>query len=213
MRTAAVCRHLNRYTSECQSAPPFRSPRKKPTRDQSPSVAGNGLQKGLRGIAPKGVGHTGSPSTRTRCSGLAGAPFDTCNPTRVRRPLSRRYKNTCEPASCLVGWEARLRKIDAKYEKGSSLPAVNPFKIVHAAREAAAKRKSDELTRKRERLKELQQRRSAATSVDEPDKADEETIAPDHVDEETTREHLTEAAELLARQLQRQSNACFLWWA
>ena len=47
-------------------------------------------------------------------------------------------------------------------------------------------------------LKELQQRRSAATSVDEPDKADKETIAPDHVDEETTREHLTEAAEMLA---------------
>jgi hypothetical protein len=99
--------------------------------------------------------------------------------------LSRRYKNTYEPASCLVGWEARLREIDAKYEKASTLPAVNPFKITHAAREVAAKRKSDELAQKRGRLKELQQRHSAATSVDEPDKADEETIAPDHVDEET----------------------------
>ncbi len=66
----------------------------------------------------------------------------------------------------------RLREIDAKYEKASSLPAINLSKIAHLARKAASKRKSDELAQKRERLLELQQCHRA-TSADETESTDE----------------------------------------
>jgi len=33
-----------------------------------------------------------------------------------------RWKNTYEPAACLVGWEAQMKKIDEKYSVAALLP-------------------------------------------------------------------------------------------
>ena len=39
-------------------------------------------------------------------------------------------KTTYEPADCLVGWEAEMKKVDEAYAARALLPTVNPIKEV-----------------------------------------------------------------------------------
>ena len=62
---------------------------------------------------------------------------------------------TFEPADCLVGWEAEMKKIDEEYDRRAPLPKLNPVAEKLKAQEAAAKKKAAELLDRKERLKRL----------------------------------------------------------
>ena len=49
------------------------------------------------------------------------------------------FHNTYEPAACLVGWEAEMKKVDEKYSIAALLPQVNPVAEANKVREQAAK--------------------------------------------------------------------------
>ena len=55
------------------------------------------------------------------------------------------WRNTYEPAACLVGWEAEMKKVDKKYSIAALLPQINPVVEATKAREEAAKRKAEQL--------------------------------------------------------------------
>ena len=48
------------------------------------------------------------------------------------------WKNTYEPGSCLVGWEAEMKKIDEKYATMGLLGTTNPAAEAQRKCEAAA---------------------------------------------------------------------------
>ena len=145
MQTAAVCRHRNRYQWH-QSAPPPRSPRRKPRRDRSTSAARSGLPRGSRGIAPKEADRMGSLNTHTRCSGLAGThrSIPSIPPARYDVVGTGGKTRTSRHHASLDGKRDCERSMRSMRIKASSLPAINPSKIAHATREAASKRKSDD---------------------------------------------------------------------
>jgi hypothetical protein len=70
------------------------------------------------------------------------------------------WKNTYEPASCLVGWEKEMHEIDQKLAMAALLPKVNPAAEALKAREAAAKQKAADVEKRRARLQRLQARRA-----------------------------------------------------
>ena len=48
------------------------------------------------------------------------------------------WRNTYEPAACLVGWEAEMKKVDKKYSIAALLPQINPVVEATKAREEAS---------------------------------------------------------------------------
>ena len=68
------------------------------------------------------------------------------------------FKNTYEPASCLVGWEKEMKKVDEKCAIRGLLPTVSPAAEAAKAREAAAKLKAEAMQKRRARLQRLQAR-------------------------------------------------------
>ena len=69
------------------------------------------------------------------------------------------FKNTYEPASCLVGWEKEMTKVGEKCAIRGLLPTVSPAAEAAKAREAAAKLKAEAMQKRRARLQRLQARR------------------------------------------------------
>ena len=113
-----------------------------------------------------------------------------------------------EPAGCLIGWEAKMKAVDAAIESKKNGPQLNPVKEALAAREAAAKEKAEELRKKRERLQRRQVRRRARDGSDadgaDDDDSDSEEDEPGEA-QLTGEELAAELArlaqlELLARQ-------------
>jgi len=108
------------------------------------------------------------------------------------------YKNTYEPASCLIGWEKEMRAVDEACKRRTLLPKVNPFVEAQRAREAKAKQKTEELQKRKARLQRLQWRRAMlhGDSGSEDDEmnddgedatADEEALGPEALTAELTK--------------------------
>ena len=64
----------------------------------------------------------------------------------------KEWKNTYGPGSCLVGWEAEMKKIDEKYATMGLLGTTNPAAEAQRKCEAAAKQKAEALAEEKERL-------------------------------------------------------------
>ena len=110
------------------------------------------------------------------------------------------HRNTYEPAACLVGWEAEMKKVDEKYDIAALFPRINPAAEANKAREMAAKKKAEELKSKRERLMRLKARRermgNAGVASDDDEEEEEEA------DQALGDEELAAELEALGRQLQ-----------
>ena len=109
---------------------------------------------------------------------------------------------TYEPATCLVGWEAEMKKVDDKYSIAALLPKVSPAAEALKAREAAAALKAQELEARRSRLLRLKARNARmgdAMSDDEDDEADGEV---DEVDETLPEDAINNELQILEAQLQ-----------
>ena len=99
------------------------------------------------------------------------------------------YKNTYEPAGCLVGWEKEMKAIDDRYSVQALLPRVSPAAEALKVREAAAKAKAAELEKKKARLQRLKARKARMGNDDSEAELSE---ADDEVEEDE--ESLSEAA-------------------
>ena len=75
------------------------------------------------------------------------------------------WKNTFEPAACLVGWEKEMKAVDDKVRDRLLLPKVSPFAEALKVREAAAKQKAEETRKRVDRLERLKRRRRAARAA------------------------------------------------
>ena len=124
--------------------PPRRTPPAPPVRDARPVNA--------RGIEYQAERLTGNRAQRGNLPG--GEP---CWVYEV--VWKGKWKNSYEPAACLVGWEADMKKADAKLSIAALLPQINPAVEANKTREEAAKRKAEELKEKRARLLRLKARR------------------------------------------------------
>lgn len=103
-----------------------------------------------------------------------------------------RWKNTYEPASCLLGWEKEMKKVDENVSIRRLLPKVNPATEANKAREVAAKKKSEEMLVRRVRLQRLQVRRARMGNSEGEEGEEDEVDADDDVNE--GEEELTEQA-------------------
>ena len=72
------------------------------------------------------------------------------------------YKNSFEPAACLVGWEKEMKEVDKNVAQRLLLPKVKPAAEALKAREAAAKKKAEDTQKRVVRLKRLKTRRARA---------------------------------------------------
>ena len=75
------------------------------------------------------------------------------------------YKNSFEPAACLVGWEKEMKEVDEKVAQRLLLPKVKPAAEALKAREAAAKKKAEDTQKRVVRLKRLKARRARARAM------------------------------------------------
>lgn len=117
------------------------------------------------------------------------------------------WKNTWEPAACLVGWEKEMKEVDAAVARRALLPVINPFVEAQKQREVKAKAKAEELQKRRARLERLQRRRNRAgndaasedgdAEDDEDPSGDEATQEEDALDEEALRSELARLQEQL----------------
>ena len=121
-------------------------------------------------------------------------------PRYVYEVLWRSKEKTFEPADCLVGWEADMKKVDEECVKLASMPRINPAAEALKAREAAAKQKAEELAAKRARLQRMQRRR-ARLDGDEDAESDDEDSDDDNGCAEDDLNEL--GAEALAAELAR----------
>ena len=113
------------------------------------------------------------------------------------------HKSTYEPAACLIGWEAEMKKVDEDCAARNLLPQVKPVAEAQKAREMLAKKKAEELAKRKERLLRLKARRVRMNGEDHVEEEGEEEGFDDDVlpeDEALGAEAI--AAELLA--LERQ---------
>jgi hypothetical protein len=92
------------------------------------------------------------------------------------------WANTYEPASCLVGWEKEMKSVDEKYSIAALMPQVNPVVEALKAREEAAKRKAEDLKKRRDRLLRLKARRARMAILGSD--VDQEQEAEDDEDDE-----------------------------
>jgi hypothetical protein len=106
-----------------------------------------------------------------------------------------KWANTFEPADCLIGWEAEMKKVDEDITRRATQTFLKPVKEATAAKEAASKRKAEELTARRDRLLRKKRRQEArGEEVSDAEDSDEEDGSQDD-DLPGTTEEL--AAELL----------------
>ena len=107
------------------------------------------------------------------------------------------YKNSFEPAACLVGWEKEMKEVDKNVAQRLLLPKVKPAAEALKAREAAAKKKAEDTQKRVVRLKRLKARRARAGDA-EGEGGDEEELedadGEENDDDEETDEALDDAA-------------------
>ena len=92
------------------------------------------------------------------------------------------HKSTYETADCLVGWEADMKEADEECARRALLPKVNPFVEAQKRREAAAKKKAEDMMKRKERLQRLACRRVRLDGGEPTEESDGEE-ADDDVDE------------------------------
>jgi len=110
---------------------------------------------------------------------------------------------TYEPATCLVGWEAEMKKVDDKYSIAALLPKVSPAAEALKAREAAAKLKAQELEARRRRLLRLKARNARMGNAMSDDEADGEVDGEvDEADETLPEDAINKELQILEAQLQ-----------
>ena len=114
-----------------------------------------------------------------------------------------KHKNTWEPASCLIGWEKEIQKIDEQCGLAKLLPIIRPNVEAQKAREAAAEIKAAQLEKRRARLMRIKARnaRRAAASGEQAavDLSDEEDLGEDgDMEEAAVVEQLTMLEQQLA---------------
>ena len=64
----------------------------------------------------------------------------------------KKYPNSFEPADCLVGWASEMKAVDDGITTDLELDFLKPVRVANAAKEAASKRKAEELAPRREQL-------------------------------------------------------------
>ena len=89
-------------------------------------------------------------------------------------PGGKKYANSFEPAECLVGWEAEMKKIDEQVAARSQQTYLKPIQVSRAVREQKAREKADELRLKRDRLLRKQRRLARSEFSEGEEEEDEE---------------------------------------
>ena len=94
------------------------------------------------------------------------------------------HPNTFEPAEHLVGFEVEMKKVDTEMTARAAEIFHRPLKAANDAKEAASKKKADELETRRKHLlrKQLRDRRARARSNDAAPGSDEEHHAEEEED-------------------------------
>ena len=95
-------------------------------------------------------------------------------------PAGKKWANTFEPAECLVGWEAEMKKIDEQCVARSKQAYLKPMQVQRAVQEQAANKKAEELAVQRDRLL-RKKRRLARVQDDEEDEDGEEEEEEDEL--------------------------------
>ena len=111
-----------------------------------------------------------------------------------------KWANSFEPASCLVNWEADMKKVDAALEKRANEPTVNQAQLRAAARELEAKKKATELLAHRDRLL-RRQKRQRGESVNGLSDDDDDGSDSDGSENGGDEEARAIAAQMLAAEL------------
>ena len=116
-------------------------------------------------------------------------------------PGGKKYANSFEPAECLVGWEAEMKKIDEQVAARSQQTYLKPIQVSRAVREQKAREKADELRLKRDRLL-RKQRRLARSEFSEGEEEEDEEDEEDEDDDELLPEGEQLDREVIAATMQ-----------
>ena len=120
---------------------------------------------------------------------------------------------TYEPADCLVSWGKEMKAVDEACGVRALMPQINPAAEARRARELAAKKKAEELEKRRADLQRQQRRRARCARLgdaleDDEDEADHLSDVSDasdamEDDHDASEEQLAEELRVLEEQLQR----------
>ena len=147
---------------------------------------------------------------RAQKGGRGGSVVFTYEVQWKNGPGGKKYANTFEPADCLIGWEAEMKKVDEQIVARSKQAFLKPLQVQRAAREHEAHKKAEELTAQRDRLLRKQRRQSRAqfSAGEDDDEAEDGEDSDDQLlpdGEQLDRELLAVVAELeTIRPCQRQ---------
>ena len=83
---------------------------------------------------------------RAQKGGRGGSVVFTYEVQWKNGPGGKKYANTFEPADCLIGWEAEMKKVDEQIVARSKQAFLKPLQVQRAAREHEAHKKAEELT-------------------------------------------------------------------
>jgi len=119
---------------------------------------------------------------------------------------------TYEPADCLVSWGKEMKAVDEACGVRALMPQINPAAEARRARELAAKKKAEELEKRRADLQRQQRRRARCARLgdaleDDEDEADHLSDVSDasdamEDDHDASEEQLAEELRVLEEQLQ-----------
>ena len=120
---------------------------------------------------------------------------------------------TYEPADCLVSWGKEMKAVDEACGVRALMPQINPAAEARRARELAAKKKAEELEKRRADLQRQQRQRARCARMgdaleDDEDEADHLSDVSDasdamEDDHDASEEQLAEELRVLEEQLQR----------
>ena len=101
-------------------------------------------------------------------------------------PAGKKWQNTFEPAECLVGWEAEMKKVDEQIVARSQQAFLKPVQVARAVKEQQAKEKAKALQQQRDQLlrKKRRQARVQASNGEEEQEESEDDDDDDDDDDD-----------------------------
>ena len=177
-------------------------PRRKTTGAAGNPAADTRPNINQRGQTWQAVKLTGNRAQRGNLPGGA--------PRFVYEVLWQGGAKTYEPADCLVSWGKEMKAVDEACGVRALMPQINPAAEARRARELAAKKKAEELEKRRADLQRLQRRRARCARLgdaleleeDEVDQPSDVSNAGDAMEADASEEQLAEELRVLEEQLQ-----------
>ena len=114
-------------------------------------------------------------------------------------PAGKKWSNTFEPAECLIGWEAEMKKVDEQIAARSAQSFLKPLQVARAVQEQQAKQKAVALEKRRDELLRKQRRQARAQTCEGEEGGEEEEEDDDDADEDA--DALLPEGEQLEREL------------